>query len=127
MSTALRGKELAAAVVAVVEQHPEQHDQGKVTCGTTACLAGWTIALAHGLSTESELPKWADLIGEDGDPAFAAMQLLNLDPGREDEFIDRVFINFSADDAISAFIELTGLAEIPALPASERVSVLSHP
>jgi hypothetical protein len=40
-----------------IERHPEQHDQGvwmrgttadgKVDCGTAACLAGWVVAQAH--------------------------------------------------------------------------------
>jgi hypothetical protein len=42
--------------LAWIEAHPEQHDQGvwvrgvvdgRVDCGTTACLAGWVVAQAH--------------------------------------------------------------------------------
>jgi hypothetical protein len=43
--------------LAHIEAHPEQHDQGvwlrtpdgdgAVSCGTTACVAGWVVAQAH--------------------------------------------------------------------------------
>lgn len=49
----LKGKKLAEAVLRHVLAHPEQHFQGTwtnrkyepVDCGTTACLAGWTVIL----------------------------------------------------------------------------------
>lgn len=49
----LTGRALGEAVIDHVLTFPEQHDQESVACGSTACLAGWTIALHHGLSATS--------------------------------------------------------------------------
>lgn len=44
--------ELAEKVLKQVTEHPETHNQEEWTfrgpgCGTTACLAGWTVYFAH--------------------------------------------------------------------------------
>lgn len=38
--------ELANKVLAQIEAHPEQHDQGSWRCDTTMCFAGWTTFIA---------------------------------------------------------------------------------
>jgi hypothetical protein len=52
---ALRGRALGEAVLDLVEAHPDLHDQTNSTCGTTACLAGWTVALHTGLQPGQDL------------------------------------------------------------------------
>jgi len=36
---------LLLRVADVISKHPEQFDMGKWECGTTACLAGWSLRL----------------------------------------------------------------------------------
>jgi hypothetical protein len=49
MTTPELNTDRLTAVLAHIEQHPEQHDQGfwsmRTDCGTTACAAGWTVLL----------------------------------------------------------------------------------
>lgn len=33
----------------LLREHPEVHYQGMYACGTTACIAGWAVALDRGL------------------------------------------------------------------------------
>lgn len=52
--------ELAERVLQHVEAHPELHHQGhwmkRTACGTTACLAGWTVLLG---APEAEI-RWTE-------------------------------------------------------------------
>lgn len=51
-TTSLRGGDLARAVLAHIEAHPETWSQGnwaiRTDCGTAFCFAGWTVALSGG-------------------------------------------------------------------------------
>lgn len=106
----LRGQDLARAVVAVVEAHPELHDQHVVTCGTAACLAGWTVALHLGARPGRDLDgyfcseQWEALQQETD---FAAADLLGVD---HRDFVGAVFINLNREQAIDNFKRLTGVA-----------------
>jgi hypothetical protein len=118
--TGLRGQALARAVVQVVEQHPELHDQLSVTCGTTACLVGWTLALAGGATPGEQLFRPAANVERELSAVQTsrtsyevAAQLLRVDA---EELADDVFGEMDEERAISAFIELTGIADVPALP-----------
>jgi len=44
-----RNEELFRAVADQIEQHPESYNQRSIVgnCGTTACIAGWALAIAH--------------------------------------------------------------------------------
>lgn len=127
--TGLRGKELAAAVVAVVEQHPERHDQNRVVhrCGTTACLVGWTLALhADSLAAEKGIGAFPGLVYDgpipdvdESEPIAAALLGVPIDA-----LTRRVYYQFDREKAISAFIELTGLADVEPLPVPRHAEAV---
>lgn len=43
-----------------VETNPDRHDQAAWVCGTTACLAGWAVALHHGHKAGDLLSRSSD-------------------------------------------------------------------
>jgi hypothetical protein len=104
-TTGLRGRQLAEAVLDVVENQPEKHDQEIVVCGTTACIAGWAAALHHGAlpgdRTDAVRFRWNSTDEE------AYRLLFGEEPVNEAgyvegfrEFEERVFENPDNDSAI---------------------------
>jgi hypothetical protein len=97
----LTGRALGEAVIDHVLTHPEQHDQRAVSCGTSACLAGWTVALHLGLHSgmtdEDFFEATMDLDWYTG-AAEIAPQLLGV---AEEKFGLAVFAEFDRDTAIS--------------------------
>lgn len=79
----ITGKELAQKVLDHIEAHPERHDQHRwvdnpYDCGTSACLAGWTVLLN---AQEGELPadtrvRLAHELSVDGNWESVAAKLL---------------------------------------------------
>lgn len=55
-----RNTELLQQTMQHIKDHPEKHDQNDwyVSCGTTACFAGWTVLLSGVIPTEMENLKW---------------------------------------------------------------------
>jgi hypothetical protein len=116
--TGLRGRELAQAVVDTVTAHPELHDQDTTVCGTTACLVGWTIALAHDLHPGDDLNVLIreeigayQLIGAllaSAKEVDIAAELLGLDRN----LVADVFVEADEQDAIRDFAAITG-ARLP--------------
>lgn len=48
--------ELFQKIYDQISQHPETHDQATfeyrdISCGTTRCVAGWAVAIAHGIES----------------------------------------------------------------------------
>jgi hypothetical protein len=118
----LTGKALGEAVLDVIESYPEKHDQGSVVfdwgeeCGTTACIAGWTIALHLGLGpdTLSDDKVTGALNTRRGTASVWATELLfgeRISPdtgllgGVWGEFYDRVY-TAPAERAIPAFRQM---------------------
>lgn len=123
-------KPLARAVVTVVTQRPELHNQITYTCGTKACLAGWTRSLFLGMLPGSILDSegfdWVDLdknavsymspTQKRNYARFCTAQfewpleaaLLGVD---DDEGLTKVFSKGDEGDAIEQFKILCGIAE----------------
>jgi hypothetical protein len=107
-TTGLRGRELAEAVLTVVQDQPDLHLQMDITCGTKACIAGWTVALHKGLRPGDELE---GRVRSTRLPSVEAYELLFGGLPIDDnpwassgyiEFLDRVFENPSEAGAIKA-------------------------
>lgn len=62
-----------------LRQHPHLHDQSMWTCGTTACVAGWVVALDKGSQPGSNVTDdlWACNLGASR-IAARAQELLGL-------------------------------------------------
>jgi hypothetical protein len=116
--TGLRGRELAQAVVDTVTAHPTLHRQEFTACGTSACLVGWTIALAAGhqpgddLRAVAQQPgRYHQLVGSriaSTREVDVAAELLGVDRNA----VADVFCEGDEAEAIRLFGGLTG-AEVP--------------
>lgn len=103
-------------------QHPEQHDQTSFgwrdECGTTACVAGWTIIFAEqqgmqinwgpnggiGVLSTVHMPDGNCLV-----PFVAAWKLLGL----EYDQAERLFYGMDEDQARAYLRELLDAAPVP--------------
>lgn len=65
------------AVLAYIEAHPESWNQGEWACGTSGCLAGWTVALDRELEIRHVAVTYHGSQVEE-----TARKLLRLDPSQ---------------------------------------------
>lgn len=103
-----RNIELAERVLKQVTEHPETHEQSewgrKTPCGTTACLAGWTILLAA-------TPVWVDDEGDRSEFGQLTLASVHVDAG--EHFVDdvaRELLGMDEKTASSIFFAPNGLA-----------------
>lgn len=133
------GRDLSTAVVTQVVDHPEQHDQSswfgmkgwgdfglvgdfdpdmllEHRCGTTACLAGWTVALGSdaklvqaGVVDFTPLEGWA--AHEVDEVPDAALRLLHvpLDSALAAWIDERVFTTFDELSALHSYAAALGV------------------
>lgn len=106
--------ELAKQVLDFVSQHPEKHNQlwwmGREdsydhnddvnVCGTTGCIAGWTVIFATGKATLREACR--DLGHGTFDTDAAAAEALGIDRGVADD----IFYTNDRERAIEKFAAL---------------------
>jgi hypothetical protein len=99
--TRLTGRALGEAVLAVVTEQPELHNQSLVTCGSAACIAGWAIALHVGMEPGAELTgqrpdAWFELCDRFGagadDVAEALLFGEDVDESTRLRFVEEVFV-----------------------------------
>ena len=111
--------DLAEKVLAHVKAHPKLHDQSTWHCGTTACLAGWTVALSGEVAGYPEMDSsrvylkdgplrtglFADVEGASSPEVYQFLipqAALTLLAGDEDALI-QIFYNLSDASAIRRF------------------------
>lgn len=75
--------DLLDAVVAHIEAHPEQHNQGEWICGTAACVAGRTVLMSGWKPVYFNLPALdtvsVEKDGQERGVRGLAQELLGLD------------------------------------------------
>lgn len=98
--TGLTERALGEQVIDWVTTHPELHDQRRTTHGHQACLAGWAIALHHGVRDGSQRQQ-IDLFSND--PSAVAAKLLGLS---EWKFAQHVYTEMNEHRAISNLKQL---------------------
>lgn len=74
-----------------LRDHPDLHNQRKWTCGTTACVAGWTVALNDGARAGVNLDtrfsrRWKALVEDN------AIRILNLTDSEADALFRRTML-----------------------------------
>jgi hypothetical protein len=91
--------------------HPKLHVQSSWVCGTTACIAGWAVALDEGKKAWDWLPA-------DGEPYSSFIE------GRIVERDARILLGLTVDEADALFLEsgdeVGALALVDALVARDK-------
>lgn len=64
--------------------NPDLHDQSMWTCGTTACVAGWTVAFDQGLAAGCNLDAEIDWAAARGSVERRAGEILGLSGAERD-------------------------------------------
>lgn len=104
--------ELAEKVLQQVEQHPETHDQNhwmrRNSCGTTACLAGWTVSIA---ASDHE-PDWEEDLVETGAEYAEEVIVPGRDVYRAISVLAAELLGMDFDDAFRMFHVMDARAAI---------------
>lgn len=105
----LTGRALGEAVIDQVLSHPERHDQSATVsaCGSTACLAGWTVLIHHGAQNVTRLDLAFFEVSK-GASFVEASELLGVD---EDAFYDAVYEEPDRGQAITNLKHLLNTSE----------------
>jgi hypothetical protein len=99
-----------------LRQHPDLHKQQEWYCGTTACVAGWTVALEQGLTAGCNLGGDAGWLRGVGSIELRAALLLGL---THDE-ADALFIRTTHKRTCNTTDEAEALLLIDALIARDK-------
>ncbi len=105
---------LLRRALAGIEANPESWSQQVWLCGTQACLAGWVVAAAEGLSIV-DLDRGPSLI------PFQARRLLGLSPPQASELFYFTFVRLAGSiyreptfaDLCDRVFEVTGVRHHP--------------
>ncbi len=104
--------ELALEVKRHILEHPETADMSRWQCGTTACIAGWTVLLGYALPGESlddACDRHYNETARIGGYAEIACRLLDI-PDDESDFL---FYSADWDEDLANLYDSAPTPEIP--------------